>query len=304
MAERAAAETRRTSSRHLSKPGPHAHGPPLTGPEQRQGPPAASPPPYQSSMSAHIQRMPRHRRRREFQPNPEAETVRTYRRVHTLSRPPSPRTPTAQDYEESPRPAAATSSHDPVTPTHAHSSAQDRGPAQGQWWRRWTNTQLWELRKWAWAEPSLEGLVHRPRKGSVENCRLQPAGGLMPQAAWEAMLAPAHHPLGVQPRSLPAPQDHPYVLRRLRETLQETQRDSIHLWDIAQSPTPHRKTPPHHPRNVGAPTLAAPTAPQEPCAQHSTTRLTPEPAAPPPNPVTHQTTAAGRHTRPHPEDNK
>ena len=94
------------------------------------------------------------------------------------------------------------------------------------WWRRlacagtWvTQTQLWELRKWARAEPSLEGLVHRPRKGSAENPRLQPAGVWMPQAAWEAMLADAPHPLGVHPRSLPAPEDHLYVLRRLRETL-------------------------------------------------------------------------------------
>ena len=41
-----------------------------------------------------------------------------------------------------------------------------------------------------------------PRKGSVENCCLQPAGRWMPQAAWEAMLADALHPLGVHPRNL------------------------------------------------------------------------------------------------------
>ena len=167
--------------------------------------------------------MPHYRRRCESPPNPEAETVRAHPRVHIRARPNFPRTPTEQDYEESPRPATATSPHDPVTPTHAHSSAQDRRPAQEQWWQRWTHTQLWELRKWARGEPSLEGLIHRFRKGSVENCRLRPAGGLMPQAAWEAMLADALHPLGVHPRNLPAPQDHPYVLRRLRETLQETQ---------------------------------------------------------------------------------
>ena len=132
MAEHAGAEARRNSSRHLSKPAPQAHGLLLTGPERRQGPPAAPLPPYEPSMSAHIQRMPRYRRRRESQPNPEAETVRTYPRVHICSRPHSPGTPTAQDYEESLRPATATSPHDPVTPTHAHSSAQDRGPAQGQ----------------------------------------------------------------------------------------------------------------------------------------------------------------------------
>ena len=127
-------------------------------------------------MTAHIQRMPNYRCRRESPPNPEAETVRAHPQVHICARPHSPRTPTEQDYEESPWPATATGPHDPVTPTHTHSSAQGRRPAQGQWWQRWTHTQLWELRKWARGEPSLEGLVHRPRKGSVENCRLRPAG--------------------------------------------------------------------------------------------------------------------------------
>ena len=242
MAERAAAEARRASSHHLPKPAPRAHG-------LLQGPPAAPTPPYRPPMTAHMQRMPHYRRRHESPPNPEAETVRAHPRVHIRVHPHSPRTPTEQDYEESPRPATAAGPHDPITPTHAHSSAQDRRPAQEQWWQRWTHTQLWELRKWARGEPSLEGLVHRPRKGSVENCRLRPAGGWMPQAAWEAMLADALHPLGVHPRNLPAPQDHPYVLRRLRETLQEAGRDGIRLWDITQSPAPHAHTPsPPHKR--------------------------------------------------------
>ena len=257
-------------------------------------------------MSADIQHMPRYRRHRESQPNPEAETVRAYARVRIRHRPHSLRTPTEQDYEESPRPATAPSPEDPITPTHAHSSAQDRGPAQGQWWQRWTHTQLWELRKWVRTEPFLEGLVHRPRKGSVENSHLQRAGGWMPQAAWEAMLAEALHPLGVHPHNLPAPQDHPYVLKRLRETLQEMQRDGIRLWDITQSPTPHTPTP-GRPKSAGAPTPAAPRATQEPSAPQDTTRLTPQPAAPPPNPVAQPgqpATTAGRHTRPRPEDTK
>ena len=145
IAERATTEARRTSSRHLSKPAPQAHGPPLTRPERHQGPPAASPPPYQPSMTAHIQRMPRYRRCRESPPNPEAETVRAHPRVHIRAGPHSSRTPTEQDYEESPWPATATGPHGPVTPTHAHSYAQDRGPAQGQWWQRWIHTQLSEL---------------------------------------------------------------------------------------------------------------------------------------------------------------
>ena len=254
MAERAAADAQRTSSRHVSKPADQAHGPPLTGPDRRQGPRAASLPPYQPSMSAHIQHMPRYRRHRESQPYTQADTVRAYPRVHICLRPHSLRPPTTQDCEESPRAATATSPHDPLIPTPAHSSALDRGPAQGQWWRRWTHTQLWELKKWARAEPSLEGLVHRPRKGSVANCRLQLAGGWMPQAAWGAMLADALHPLGLHPCNLSTPQDHPYVLRRLPETLQETQQDSIRLWDITQSPTLHTHTPspPHKRRRTDA----------------------------------------------------
>ena len=56
-------------------------------------------------------------------------------------------------------------------------------------------------------------------------------------------------PLGVHPRNLHVPQDHSYVLRNLLETLQETQRDGIGLWDITQSPTPHTRTPsPPHKR--------------------------------------------------------
>ena len=109
--------------------------------------------------------------------------MHTYPRVHIRPRRRSPRTPRAQDYEECHRPVTATSPDDRITATHAHSSAQGHGPAQGQWWRRWTHMQLWELRKWTRAEPSLEDLVHRPRKGSAENRRLQPARGWMPQAA-------------------------------------------------------------------------------------------------------------------------
>ena len=81
--------------------------------------------------------------------------MRAYPRVHICARPRSPRTHTAQDYEDLPRPATATSPHNPTTPTDAHSSAQGNGPAQGQWWQRCTHTQLWKLRKWARAEPSL-----------------------------------------------------------------------------------------------------------------------------------------------------
>ena len=151
---------------------------PPTGTRQKQFTAAGLPIPRVplGATNRHIQQMPRYGRHRESQPNPEAETVRAYPRVHIRPRPRFPRTPTAQVYEEYPRPTTASSPRDPITPTHAHSSAQGHGPAQGQWWRRWTHTQLWELQKWARAEPSLEGLVHRPRKGSAENGHLRRRG--------------------------------------------------------------------------------------------------------------------------------
>ena len=65
----------------------------------------------------------------------------------------------------------------------------------------------------------------------------------MPQAESERMLADALYPLGGHPRNLPAPQDHPHVLRRLPETLQGTPQDGICLWDITQRPTRHTHTP-------------------------------------------------------------
>ena len=132
MAERTLAKARRTSSRHLLKPAPQAQGLPPTGPERRHDPPAASPAPYQPSMSAHIQRMPRYRRRCKSTQPRGGDRARTPASPHLRA----PPLPAEQDYEESPRPATATSPHDPVTPTHAHSSAQVRGPAQGQWWQR------------------------------------------------------------------------------------------------------------------------------------------------------------------------
>ena len=137
----------------------------------------------------------------------------------------------------------------------------------------------------------------------MENCRLRPAGGWMPQAAWEAMLADALHPLGVHPRNLPAPQDHPYVLRRLRETLQETQRDGIRVWDITQSPAQHKyaPSPPHKRRRTDTGDTHS-----TPGALRATEHDAPDPPAPAPpsNPVAQQTTTRGRHARPRPEVTK
>ena len=246
MAERAAAEARLTSSRHPSKPAPQAHDPPRTRPEQRQGEPAVSLPPYQPSMSVRIQRMPPYGRHHKTPTQPGGEDRARVPAGPYPPTPPLPTEPHRTGLRGLPGPATATSLHDPTTPTHAHSSAQGHGPTHGQWWQRCTHTQLWELRKWARAEPSLESMVHRPRKGSAENCRLQPAGLRLPQAAWEAMLADVLQPQGVHLRNLIAPQNHSYVLRHLQETFQATGREGRRLWDITRSPTPrtHLPSPP------------------------------------------------------------
>ena len=65
----------------------------------------------------------------------------------------------------------------------------------------------------------------------------------MPQAAWEAMRADALHPKEVHLRNLHAPQNHPYVLKRLPETLQETRREGRRLWDIIPKPNPVHTQP-------------------------------------------------------------
>ena len=241
--------------------------------------------------------MPRYRRHSESQPNPKAETVRAYPRVHIRTCPRSPRTPTAQDYKDSPGPTTANSPHDPTTPTHAHSSAPGHGPAHGQWWQRWTHTQLWEMRKWARAEPSLEGLVHRPRKGSAEKCRRQPAGGWMTKAAWEAMLPMRSTPM----ESTPASSPHPRTTRMSTDACGRPSRRCEEKAG-ASGTSPEAQPHPHHPTSVDAQTPAAPTAPREPRAPHSTTRLSPGPAAPPPNPATQPATAAERHAEPYPEE--
>ena len=140
----------------------------------------------------------------------------------------------------SPGPTATSRPHDPTMQTHictrTHAHAQGHGPAPGPWWQRWTHTQLWELQKLARAEPSLDGLVRRLRRGLTENRRRRPAGRWMPQCAWEGMLAVALHPRGVQPHQLFASQDNLHVLRRLRKALKATPKEGRRLCDIIPSP--------------------------------------------------------------------
>ena len=219
--------------------------------------------------------MPRYRRPHRSQPNPEVETVRTYKRVRVHPRARSPYSPTAQDDEDSPGPTTATSCYDPTRHTHAHTSAKGHSPADGQWWQRWTHPQLWVLRKWARAEPSLEGLVCRPRRGSGENCRLQPAGW-MPQAAWEA----------IPKESTRTTSPHPRTIRMSSNACQKpSRRRGGKRGACGPSPQaqPCAYTPPPQPTSVDAQATAAPATPREPRAPKKMTRLTPRPAAPPPN---------------------
>ena len=205
----------------------------------------------------------------------------------TSARAPTPRAPprhrTTRNSPGPPLPPVPTTPSHPPTPTPPPKTAappRDSGGGAGH------TRSSGSCKSGPGKSPPSRAWSTGPTGGRWRTAASSRRGGGMLQAAWEAMLAESLQPLGVHPRNPPAPQDHPYVLRRLRETLQEMQRDGIYLWDITQSPTPHTHTPPRHPTNVGAPTPAAPTAPQEPCAPHSTTRLTPQPAAPPPNPVT------------------
>ena len=98
--------------------------------------------------------------------NPTRTRSRDRAPVPTGPRTPTPcsqRTPTAQDYEDSPGPITATSPH--VPHTHTHTSAQGNGPAHGQWWQHWTHTQLLELLKWARASPPSRSWSTGPARG-------------------------------------------------------------------------------------------------------------------------------------------
>ena len=217
-----------------------------------------------------------------------------YPQFHMRPRPRSPRTPTAQDYEDSPGAATPTSSHNPTTFTHAISSAKGQGPAQGQWWQRWTHKQLWELPKWARAEPSLEDLVQRPRKGSVENCRLRPAGRggchrPHGKPCWPMRSSPKESTRATYPR---------HRTTRMSSgdcggTLQETRREGRRLWDITPSPTLCRYTPSPARKRRRTDTGSTHSMPG---AQHATQHQAPDPVEKTPS----KPEADGRQCEPQP----
>ena len=221
--------------------------------------------------------------------------MRAHARVHIRARPHSPRTPTEEDYEESPRPVAATGPHDPVTPTHAHSSVKTAGPPKDSGGSAGPTRSSGSCESGPGESPPSRAWSIGPARGRWRTAASGRRGGWMPHAAWEAMLADALQPLGVHPRNLSAPQDHPYVLRRLRETLQETQRDGIRLLGHHPKPSPAQTHPlttpqasahrhrrhPQHPRSPAhhTPRRASPSGQRR---RH----LTPLPSKPPPRGAT------------------
>ena len=303
MAERAAAEAQRTSSSQLSKPAPQAHGPPPTGrncarvrqkcprpptnprrqPTYSKCPAAAAiasaNAPSRGRPCAHTREStsarappprapPRHRTMRS-PPGPPPPPV------HTT--PPHPPTPT-------PPPKAAAMPRDSggsAGPTRSSGSCKS-GPGQSVLSRAWSTGPA--RGRWRTAASSQRGAGCRSPHG-------KPCWP-MRSTPWEST-----------PATSPRP-------RTTRMSSGACGRPSGKRNETASacgtSPKAQLRThePPCHPTSVGAPTPAAPTAPQEPCPPHSMTRLTPQPAAPQPNPVTQPATAAGRHTRPRPENTK
>ena len=229
--------------------------------------------------------------------------MRAYPRVHIRPRPHSPRTPTAQDYGESPRPATATSPHDHVTPTHAHpppeATAPPRNSGGGAGPRRRSGSCKSELEQSppsrAWSAGPAGGrwrTAASSRRGG--GCRRPHGKPCWPMRFIPWMANPANSP---RPRTTRMPSGACGRPSRRRN-------ETAYACGTSPKAQPRTHTPPRHPTYVGALTPAAPTAPQEPYAPHSTTRLTPKPAAPPPNPVTQPAAAAGGQAGPRPEDTK
>ena len=242
-AERTTAKARRTLSHHHPKPTPWTHSPPpLNGPEQRQGQPAAFPPPYQPALSAHVKQMSCYRRLHGPQPNPQTESVFIYPRVPLRATRPLPAHPHGAGLRGLPRPVAAASPHDSTARTHAHTHAHAKGHGPARGWAAldpYTAVGAAELGPGGaipWGSSGPAG----SRQRTVDSSR---RGGWMPQDAWKAMLANALHPQGVHPREIPAAQDHPYVLRGLQDRLHATRRERRRLWDIIPRPTAPTDTP-------------------------------------------------------------
>ena len=229
--------------------------------------------------------------------------MHAYARIHIRPRPRSPHTPPAQTYEDYPGPATATSPHDPTTPTHAHSSPQGHVHAQRQWLQRWMHTQLWELQSGPGQSPPSRAWSTGPARGRRRTAASsrRGAGCHMPHGkpCWPMRYTPSE--------TRPTTSARPRTTRMSSGACRRPcRREEEKAGACGRSPQvqPCAQTLPHHPASVDAQTPASPTAPREPREPHSTTRLTPSPAAPPPNPATQPASAAECHAEPRPEETK
>ena len=111
----------------------------------------------------------------------------------------------------------------------------------------------------------------------------------MPQDAWQATLAKALHPQRVHRRQLPQPQEHPRVLRRLRESLQATRKKGKRLWVITPSPAQFTDTtsPPRKRRRTDNNSTGTSLTHSTPGTPRATQHEAPDPpaTAPPPDPT-------------------
>ena len=137
----------------------------------------------------------------------------------------------------------------------------------------------------------------------MENCRVQPVGGLMPQTAWEAMLADALHPQGLhppQPLRAPGPPVCPQLpagdpsgdaKRRQARVGHHPKPNPAHTHLL---PTPQASTHRHrqHPQHPGSP--ARHTAQRPWPSGQRRHHPTPRPSQAPPRNVTLNSEADGR----------
>ena len=112
----------------------------------------------------------------------------------------------------------------------------------------------------------------------------------MPQDAWGAMLADALHPQGVYRRELPCTPVSPACLQAPAGDPPGAAEGGKAPLGHRPQPNPQTRTPSRYPASADAGVSVArtppsPAVPREPGAPHSMKRLTPRPAALPPNPM-------------------
>ena len=229
--------------------------------------------------------------------------MRAHPRVHIRARPHSPRTPrnrTTRNPPGPPPPPVPTTPSHPTTPTPPPKTA---GPPRDSGGSAGPTRSSGSCESGPGESPPSRAWSIGPARGRWRTAASGRRGGGCRRPHGKPCWPTRSNPWESTPATSPRP-------RTTRMSLGACGRPSRRHSETASacgtSPKaqPRTNTPPHHPTSVGAPTPAAPTAAQEACARHNTMRLTPRPAAPPPNPVTQQSTTTGRHARPRPEVTK